>query len=104
MNKLQDVLAYPPRGMNADRAAAYCGLSRSKFLEFVDLGILPQPKIMGGIPRWDRVDLDAAWDALDERHKRLSSRRPSFDDLQEVADGKRKFFDDLEEAKGNGDH
>jgi hypothetical protein len=72
----------------------------------VDLGILPPPKIIGGVHRWDRVDLDAAWDALDERRKGHSSRL-SFDDLQKVADGadgKRQLFDDLQEAEDNGDH
>ena len=31
--KLQDSMAYPPRAMKADRAAAYLDMSRSKFLE-----------------------------------------------------------------------
>ena len=37
-NKLQDALAYPPRAMKAERAAAYLDMSRTKFLELVDQG------------------------------------------------------------------
>src|SRR6266704_689160 len=33
--KLADSLAYPPRGMRADRAAAYLGMSTSTFLRLV---------------------------------------------------------------------
>jgi hypothetical protein len=40
--KLQNVLAYPPRAMKAERAAAYL-VSRSKFLDMVDANRLPKP-------------------------------------------------------------
>lgn len=81
-HKLQDTLSYPPRGMDADRSAAYCGLSKTKFLEGVDSGIWPQPKDADGCPRWDRKQLDACWDALDEK-RRSSNRRPTVADLHE---------------------
>jgi predicted DNA-binding transcriptional regulator AlpA len=83
--KLQDTLAYPPRGMDAERAAAYCGLSRTKFLELVDSRVLPPSKDLGGVPRWDRKSLDAAWDALDDR--RRPTRRKSLDDILGAEDG-----------------
>jgi hypothetical protein len=76
---------YPPRLMKADRAAAYCDLSRAKFLELVDDGILPTCKDVGGVSRWDRLELDAACDAMADRAKK--SRRPSLDDLLEAEDG-----------------
>jgi predicted DNA-binding transcriptional regulator AlpA len=81
--KLQDDLAYPPRGMNCDRAAAYCGVSRTTFGELVASGVLPPAKNLGGLARWDRIDLDAAWDTLDKVGQRPSrSGKPlSFDDL-----------------------
>jgi predicted DNA-binding transcriptional regulator AlpA len=85
MTKLQDTLAYPPRGMDADRAAAYCGVSKTKFLEGVESGTFPRPKDVDGAPRWDRVQLDAAWDALN--HKRRSPVRPTLAELQEQQDG-----------------
>jgi hypothetical protein len=66
-DKLQDNLAYPPRGMDAERAAAYIGFGRTKFLEMVRDGRKPQPIDIDGNPRWDRRDLDAAWDDLKEQ-------------------------------------
>jgi predicted DNA-binding transcriptional regulator AlpA len=69
-DKLQDHLGYPPRGMDAERAAAYLGLGRTKFLEMVEEGRMPEPvRIEDELPRWDRYDLDAAWEDLkDMRH------------------------------------
>jgi hypothetical protein len=50
-------------------------------LEGVDKGIWPAPKDADGVPRWDRLDLDAAWDALNNRKKASTPRRKNFDDL-----------------------
>lgn len=68
-DKLADHLGYPPRGMELERAAAYVGLGRTKFLELVDLGRMPQAVDLEGSPRWDRFDLDRAFDDLKERRK-----------------------------------
>ena len=65
--KLQDELAYPPRAMKAERAAAYLDMSRSKFLELVESGRLPQPKVIDGIRIWDRLALDAAFNDFPDR-------------------------------------
>ena len=78
--KLQDTLAYPPRGMDAERAAAYVCLSRSKFLELVGTGDAPQPLNLGQCPRWDRRKLDDWLDAKSEYTKK-SSRRKTLADL-----------------------
>jgi hypothetical protein len=67
--KLQDDLAYPPRAMKADRAAAYLDMSRSKFLELVGGGRLPKPEIIDGIRVWDRLALDAAFGDFPERRE-----------------------------------
>lgn len=91
--KLQDTMSYAPRGMDADRSAAYCGLSRTKFLDGVESGEWPQPKDVSGVMRWDRVELDAAWDAKQQRDRKRSgtSRRVSFDELMEgIEDGARE--------------
>jgi excisionase family DNA binding protein len=88
--KLQDALAYPPRGLDADHAAAYCGLSRTKFLELVAAGTLPGSKDLGGLPRWDRKALDAAWDALENHTKRFGTRRKALEDILEAEDGQDK--------------
>jgi hypothetical protein len=51
-DKLQDHLAYPPRGMDVDRAAAYVGIGRTKFLEVVEDGRMRQPvRIEEELPR-----------------------------------------------------
>jgi predicted DNA-binding transcriptional regulator AlpA len=66
--KLQDQLAYPPRLMAADRAAAYVGFGSTKFLELVDDGKMPRPIDIDGSKRWDRLDLDLAVENLKDRH------------------------------------
>jgi Phage integrase family len=55
-SKLQDTLSYAPRGLRADRAAAYVGMSRTKFRELVDDGPMPKPLCIDGIRVWDRLD------------------------------------------------
>src|SRR5260370_41465121 len=87
VKKFQDALAYPPRMMNADRSAAYVDLSKTKFLDGVDNGTWPPAKDVDGMPRWDRLELDAAVDALDQRKKKSTLRRKSFDDLVESNGG-----------------
>jgi predicted DNA-binding transcriptional regulator AlpA len=63
---LQDQFAYPPRGMRADRAAAYLDMSKTTFLDLVKEGVMPKPVRRGRIVRWDRLDLDAAFDDMKE--------------------------------------
>jgi len=54
-----------PRGLNADQAAAYVGLKRTKFLDEVKAGIWPAPlKFFGKRTVWDRHLLDRALDNL----------------------------------------
>jgi predicted DNA-binding transcriptional regulator AlpA len=67
--KLADQFAYPPRGMDTERAASYVEFGRTKFLEMVDDGRMPKPIDVDGSPRWDRVELDAAFEDLKERRK-----------------------------------
>jgi predicted DNA-binding transcriptional regulator AlpA len=76
-DKLQDHLSYPPRGMDVDRAAAYLGLGRTKFLELVEEGRMPKPvRIEAELPRWDRLDLDAAFEGYKQkRHDPLERER-----------------------------
>lgn len=79
-DKLQDHLSYPPRGMDAERAAAYVGLGKTKFLELVEKGRMPKPvRLEDELPRWDRLELDAAWEDLKARSKsRLERERQRF--------------------------
>ena len=56
--KLADTLAYPPRALRADRAAAYLDIATPTFLRLVKDGRLPPGKKLAGIVFWDRVTLD----------------------------------------------
>jgi predicted DNA-binding transcriptional regulator AlpA len=45
-------------------------MSKSKFLEMVEQGRMPQPvRIEPEMPRWDRLELDTAFDDLREKRK-----------------------------------
>jgi hypothetical protein len=68
-DRLQDQLAYPPRLLPADRAAAYVGFGPTKFSELVDKGIMPAPLNIDGSNRWDRLQLDAAVEDLLDRRR-----------------------------------
>jgi predicted DNA-binding transcriptional regulator AlpA len=50
-----------------------------KVLQLVEDGQLPQPKNIGRPARWDRLDLDAIFDAAEE--KRLPGTRVTMDDI-----------------------
>jgi predicted DNA-binding transcriptional regulator AlpA len=53
-----------PRGLRRETAAAYVGVSPSKFDEWVNDGRMPKPKRVDGCVVWDRFALDQAFDAL----------------------------------------
>ena len=55
-----------PRGLQADDAAAYLRMGKTKFLELVDKGMIPRPFTIDSIRIWDRFDLDAVIDAAKE--------------------------------------
>ena len=65
--KLQDGFAYPPRWMRGERAAAWTDMSKSKFLELVDQGIMPRGIKVGSMTMWDRLELDAAVENLKDQ-------------------------------------
>ena len=70
--KLQDQLAYPPRALRADRAAAYLSMSVSTFHKLVADKMLPPAVHVGGMALWDRLELDSAfenWKAQGEDHE-----------------------------------
>ena len=51
-----------PRGLSAEQAAAYRGVSRNKWLAEVEAGMWPKPETSGGRVIWDRARIDEAWD------------------------------------------
>lgn len=51
-------LAAEPQALNAQQAAKYIGLGRTKFLELAKAGEAPKPVRIGGRPRWLTKQLD----------------------------------------------
>lgn len=62
-----DSRSWPPRGMRAPDAALYIGIGKSKFFELVEAGHLPKPLRIDGCVVWDRLALDAAFGALNDK-------------------------------------
>lgn len=54
----------PRRGLNCPEAAAYIGVSVTKFLEMVEDGRMPKAKTVDRRRVWDIRQLDLAFDAL----------------------------------------
>lgn len=54
----------PPRGLRAEQAAAYVGVSPDTFRAEVKAGRMPAPIRLGRRVVWDRCALDKAFDAL----------------------------------------
>jgi hypothetical protein len=69
MKSRRDVLplSLPPRGLSRELAAAYYGISVGTFDGMVRDGRAPAPKVINSRLVWDRVALDAAFDALPDR-------------------------------------
>jgi len=62
--KPQRLSTLPPRGLRRPDAAAYVGVSATKFDEWVARGVMPSPKRLDGVVIWDRQNLDAAFERL----------------------------------------
>ena len=60
-------LSLPPRGLRRTQAAAYIGVSPTKFDEMVLQGTMPQPKEIGTRRLWDRQAIDEAFEALPDK-------------------------------------
>lgn len=54
----------PRRGLRREEAAAYVGVSPTKFDDWVERRLMPKPKRIDGIVVWDRFQLDIYFDAL----------------------------------------
>lgn len=53
-----------PRGLNRREASAYFGVSPALFDELVRDGRAPSPRMVNSRTIWDRLQLDAAFEAL----------------------------------------
>ena len=60
----------PPRGLNRVQAAAYIGVSATKFDEMIKDGRMPGPKRIDARVVWDRLALDNAFAALPDGDNR----------------------------------
>ena len=70
VRKLADNMAYPPRALRAERAAAYLSMSTSRFLRMVADHELPEPVRMHGMVMWDRLELDEAFERWKEKQRK----------------------------------
>jgi hypothetical protein len=57
-------LSLPPRGLSREQAAAYIGVSPSLFDVLIKDGRMPGPQRINSRVIWDRLKLDAAFEAL----------------------------------------
>jgi predicted DNA-binding transcriptional regulator AlpA len=66
MNRRGNILplSLPPRGLSREQAAEYVGVSPSLFDAMVKDGRMPEPKRINSRTIWDRLGLDAAFEAL----------------------------------------
>lgn len=53
-----------PRGLRREQAAAWWGVSATKWDDLVSAEQVPKPRISDGIKLWDMRELDEAFDAL----------------------------------------
>lgn len=53
-----------PRGLRRETAALYVGVSASQFSKWVEAGVMPMARVVGGVALWDREALDVALDDL----------------------------------------
>ena len=77
MSARQNIDTAPRRGLRRPLAAAYIGVSPTKFDEMVADGRMPNPIRIDGCVIWDRVALDNAFDTLADND---ASRNPWDDD------------------------
>ena len=93
--KIETRLPIASRALNADNAASYLGMGVTKFRELVEEGKLPRPVYVDSMPRWDRTELDAAFEAMKEQT--VDPRSEGRARLQAKIDAQRKAG----EAKAN---
>lgn len=72
-------IALPRRGLSVIDASTYVGVSRSKFLELVSDGRMPEPLRLDRRRIWDIRELDAAFDNLRDQES-LPARVTELDD------------------------
>jgi len=61
------------------QAAEYIGVGVTKFDEMMEDGRIPKPKRIDGRVVWDRIELDAAFEALQDLDVPAASNRNPWD-------------------------
>lgn len=72
----------PPRGLSRLESARHVGVSASYFDQLVRDGLMPKPKRVGARVIWDRVKLEAFFEALPEDGETPGAGADSFADWQ----------------------
>jgi hypothetical protein len=67
----------PRRGLRREEAAAYIGVSATKFDDCVAREVMPNPKRQDGVVLWDVLILDVAFVALPDDGGKGSSHSSS---------------------------
>jgi predicted DNA-binding transcriptional regulator AlpA len=75
----------PRRGLRREEAAAYVGISPSKFDRAVAEGVMPQPRTLDACVMWDVRELDERFDALPRRAQAGAPVAPGEVDWDDVA-------------------
>jgi hypothetical protein len=68
----------PRRGLAQDEAAFYIGVGVNKFRDLVARGLMPEPKLIDDVRRWDIEQLDIYFSALPADQRQLRSIRTGF--------------------------
>ena len=66
----------PPRGLSRDEAARYIGVSVTLFDQMVRDRRMPVPKKINARLVWDRIRLDAAFDAIADENGEADDVNP----------------------------
>lgn len=78
----RQALPWPPKGFSRMEAAQYVGVSPPTFDAMVRDRRMPSPKVIGSRVLWDRVKLDAYFDALPERDAEVDESGDSWADFR----------------------
>lgn len=88
MPNKEDRYSYPPRGMSREVAARYIGVGETTFDKLVAEGRMPKPKRIGSRVIWDRHEIEACFEDLEEENS-----------LQRLVDASRGAKTHVEQAR-----
>lgn len=92
MPNKEDRYSYPPRGMSREVAARYIGVGETTFDKLVAEGRMPKPKRIGSRVIWDRHEIEAYFEDLEEKNS-----------LQKLVDASRGAKTHVEQARARNE-